>query len=61
MKLPNATRDSPSDPDLGLVSEAIAAHNKPLADTLPEYLDLVAGPGDARRLNQCAGIRLEAL
>ncbi len=44
-----------------LVREAGATHDEPLADPLPQHLDLVTGPGDARRLRQCTGLRLEAL
>ena len=44
-----------------LVREAGATHDEPLADPLPQHLDLVTGPGDARRLSQCTGLRLEAL
>ena len=44
-----------------LVREAGATHDQPLADPLPQHLDLVTGPGDARRLSQCTGLRLEAL
>ena len=44
-----------------LVREAGATYDEPLADPLPQHLDLVTGPGAVRRLSQCTGLRLEAL